>query len=428
MKIALVFYDRLNYTAGPAINALRLLPELKKRGHEVYALVPFIGKHHPNADILLEQGIQCFLTPYSEYSIDLVKWFLKIVAHIYPDIFIANISLQACFAGKWIQQWGIPVIITQRGNETHNWEMTNYFLNGPSDWRVTGVVSVNNYLHDKIKKESKQFFFNSVIPSGVDIPVGITDQKVKNKLKLIYAGRLTNRVKRVGDLLIAFHQVLKANDQFELTLVGSGSQAEVDIFKKFINDNHLNHNIFIKDSKFGAEYKNELTNHNIIVLFSEHEGMPGALMDGMSCGLIPITTYFPGIHELIQHDFNGYIIDNNDVDFKDILLRLFHNEQLRMVISQRARNQIIENFSLAKTTDQWESFLREVYNNNPNKRKIPVIPEKITLPAETSFLKEHKVRKGKIQEGYMKFMKLVINCKNKLWKVISLLNIENSKI
>ena len=55
MKIAYIFYDRPNYTAGPKINALRVLPELARRGHDVAALVLY-RESFPSGPELQQQG------------------------------------------------------------------------------------------------------------------------------------------------------------------------------------------------------------------------------------------------------------------------------------------------------------------------------------------------------------------------------------
>ena len=57
LKIAFWFTDRKNYSAGPTINAVRILKELHKRGHDVYPIVEYI-EDYSNTRELIAIGIK----------------------------------------------------------------------------------------------------------------------------------------------------------------------------------------------------------------------------------------------------------------------------------------------------------------------------------------------------------------------------------
>ncbi len=52
---------------------------------------------------------------------------------------------------------------------------------------------------------------------------------------------------------------------------------------------------------------------DILVCASRAEGTPNILLEGMSCGLVPVTTPVGNVPELIQHKRNGYIVSENTV-------------------------------------------------------------------------------------------------------------------
>ena len=59
MKVLFVFHDRTNYTGGPALNAVRLLPHLNKLGVSVISACIYPkGQEHPNGDALEKSGVQ----------------------------------------------------------------------------------------------------------------------------------------------------------------------------------------------------------------------------------------------------------------------------------------------------------------------------------------------------------------------------------
>ena len=92
--IAFQFYDRDSYSGGPAINAVRILSEFHKQGHEVHALVPYY-EDYPNAKELIKAGVSCHTVPKQKYTVDEVKWYSKKLEEIQPDIFVPNISAAA---------------------------------------------------------------------------------------------------------------------------------------------------------------------------------------------------------------------------------------------------------------------------------------------------------------------------------------------
>src|SRR5687768_11092564 len=118
-KLLFIMHDRPAYPSGPIINYLRLLPRFVSSGHEVHLLAVYTSDF-PNARLLREQGVAIYPVK-KDYTEPMVKWILKKVEEIQPDIFIPDISVQGCLAGKWIKESGIPVVNTHRSDDELNW-------------------------------------------------------------------------------------------------------------------------------------------------------------------------------------------------------------------------------------------------------------------------------------------------------------------
>src|ERR1041384_8372963 len=119
-RLLFILYDRPNYPGGPIINYLRLLPALVDRGYDVHALVLYFSDY-PNAKVLKAKGVHICVAPYFADSRNAVKWILKKVEKIQPNIFIPDVSTSGCFAGKWVKASGIPVINSHRSDDDLNW-------------------------------------------------------------------------------------------------------------------------------------------------------------------------------------------------------------------------------------------------------------------------------------------------------------------
>lgn len=55
-----------------------------------------------------------------------------------------------------------------------------------------------------------------------------------------------------------------------------------------------------------------LREYSIFVLPSFHEGLPKALIEAMSCGLVCLASNISGVNELIKHEHNGLLIGGFD--------------------------------------------------------------------------------------------------------------------
>lgn len=391
MKILWQAYDSADYTGGPIINTIRLLPEFREKGYDIKAIIGHNGSGYPNAEKLLKDGIDCFVYRIPKYSETHTNIFINALLNYKPDIFVSNISVQAGFAGKWAQKWGIPVIHTHRSNDELNTGTAEFFFAGPPEWRLDALVCVNNFLLDQIKVKNREGFLSRVIPSGVPLPPAIGTHEKQSGLKIVYSGRLVQKQKCVTDLLSSFIQTAREMNNVSFSLIGSGDHRYIELLKKKVMSSGMTKRIRFTGRLLEEEYRNELMKHDIIVLFSEYEGIPGAIMDGMACGLVPVVLNTGGIDELVKDHYNGIIIENREDDFLKAIRELSQNQDLYKRLSKNARKTIENHFSLDKTVSQWDELFKEVLSI-PDIKNPMITPDRIDLPQENKLLIQHRLK------------------------------------
>lgn len=378
MRILFMAYDGKDYTGGPIINATRLLPSLHNRGHEVSVLLPYHKGEAPNATLLEKGGVICKKIPFPQYSEDLVFWVLEEVRKYQPDIFIPNISFQGGFAARWIHEAGIPTVIAHRGDNPLNWSLVHTFAGNDKRWRVDGLMCVSEHLRQRASKFINKNIETEVIPSGVPSSSFHSSQKGEI-LKVVYAGRLEQRQKRIRDVLQAFIWVLSQRTDVEFTFIGDGKE------KKYLENEVSKHHLFEKirftGRLTGEQYQKELAKHHLIVLMSDYEGIPGSLMDGMACGLVPVSLRISSIDELVIHKQTGWLINDRKETFLQALDTL-NDQTLREKLSQNAIYHIQKHFSLESTVTKWERFCERLVKKNTVRQPIEV-PKKLNLPVAT---------------------------------------------
>lgn len=347
-------HDRPDYPGGPIVNYLRLLPALVKRGYQVHLMAIYFGDF-PNARALEQSGVHIYATPHN-YTEPLVRWILENIAMIQPDVFIPDVSTPGCFAGKILLQSRVPVITTHRSDDETNWGRAIYFSDPQYRHELSGIVCVSNFLKTALQfKVPQTSTLTTVIPSGVDIPEIAASMDDGDKIRIVYAGRLVNNQKRIKETIQAFIKLCILHENIAFSIVGDGPERSA--CEQMVQERGFADRFSFTGRLTGRTYKMELLQHQIIVLLSDFEGTPGALLDGMSCGLVPVAKRYPGIEELIQHQENGLLVDDRDKSFEEAITLIVKNIQLRKKLSENARKTIIEGYSIDSAVEKWIAFI-----------------------------------------------------------------------
>ena len=97
-----------------------------------------------------------------------------------------------------------------------------------------------------------------------------------------------------------------------------------------------------------------LHKHHTVTLFSEYEGLPLALLEGMSVGLVPVCTPTEsGIPELVLPGGTGILVEDREQAFVDAIRRLREQPEIWNRLSQGARDRIAKAYSREACADRW---------------------------------------------------------------------------
>ena len=132
------------------------------------------------------------------------------------------------------------------------------------------------------------------------------------RLRIAFVGVLRQPCKRVLDLIPLAKELLQARVDFSLSVIGDGPEKQ-----------HLQHTIlgmpgtadrvtfhgFVKHK----EVLRLLQEHDVLVLVSETEGQPFAVLEAMEAGVVPIATDLLGVREVIQQGETGYLVPIGDM-------------------------------------------------------------------------------------------------------------------
>lgn len=328
---------------------------------------------------LLTLGVWGSKKKSGDYTELATKWILEEVKNFNPDVFISDWMPPALYAFKWLKNAGISCVASLRSDDPFFWSLMDIFSSGKfPDWTACGVFCVSQKLENKllqkgIKKDTQLKF----IPSGVTVPPFCTD--FFTKLKIVYIGRLEVRQKQILETVKALCNATKILPNCTVTIWGDGPEKKN--VESLISKENCEGKVLLEGSIAQNQIQEKLKDHNIIVLLSDFEGTPGALMDGMAVGLVPICLKCPGgIEELVIDNKTGLLASNRNESFVEKLSLLANNPKLFRELSGSARKHIHENYSLQKTVNQWKEFLLQLEKNKKRMKSELLIPNKISLP------------------------------------------------
>jgi len=190
-----------------------------------------------------------------------------------------------------------------------------------------------------------------IVPNAVNVSLYPQERKKENYV--LYAGRMLS-YKGVESLLFAMSEVQKSAD-LDLLLVGDGYDrsrleemaTQLHVRAKFTG--RLERSMFI-DTISRAE---------MLVLPTQNrlEAFGIVLLEAMAC-MTPVLAFdTPGVNEVAE---NGGLVYSSTEELSRLILQLHENEPLRLLIGQKGRKAVEENYSWKRVLDSMESIYRAV--------------------------------------------------------------------
>lgn len=164
--------------------------------------------------------------------------------------------------------------------------------------------------------------------------------------------------KRHGLLIGAFNQLAAQFPKLHLLVVG-GEGPEKERIHAQVLSSHA------KDRIHLAGFQNNLPLYyqamDLLVVPSINEGLSNVVLEAMSCGTPAIANNTCGNSEIIRHDEDGIIADlNTEEKLVCELKKLLLVPQKLEVFSEKARENVIKNFSLSQMVCNYSRLYREV--------------------------------------------------------------------
>ncbi len=152
-----------------------------------------------------------------------------------------------------------------------------------------------------------------VLPTGVVVPPALDRAYQTAPVRVAYGGRMSQVQKRVWDFLPLARALLDRKVDFQLDLVGSGSQTEK--LKAAMAEVPHGGRVRFHDPVAPDAMLDIWAAHDIFVQVSEYEGTSNSMLESMAFGAVPVVTdATSGIRGVIEEGRNGFIVPVGDME------------------------------------------------------------------------------------------------------------------
>ncbi|MBR1775007.1 MAG: glycosyltransferase [Bacteroidales bacterium] len=213
-----------------------------------------------------------------------------------------------------------------------------------------GALSKENYKHNLLKKRIARFLFidkfikqacsiiylnkaeykNSIvplinsnytiIPNGCNIITNPTMHPIiKNKIELVFIGRIDIHTKGLDILLNAIELLTGYSKRIHFSFYGVGVEKNVTDFKE--NLNKFNNIADFKGGVYGKEKDTVLRNSDIFILTSRSEGMPMGILEALSYGVPCLITPQTNMVDIIEIYKCGWVTDLSSMSIAETVIK-----------------------------------------------------------------------------------------------------------
>lgn len=227
--------------------------------------------------------------------------------------------------------------------KTWRFKFEEYFHNKVAN-KVIGVSECaieNAKKYRNLKNNNLAVIYSGIVGLSNNIP----KRQLNKRVIFVSACRLVE-IKGLERLIDIFLEVHKTNINWELWLIGNGNLENK--LKNKVNMLGLTRNVIFKGYQKNLVSFYDLADYYINSSYNEALGI--SIIEAMSVGLPILGSNVGGIPEVVEHGYNGYLIDfkNENESTKKILQTICLDPEKFSQISENSKNCFKEKFSIEK--------------------------------------------------------------------------------
>ncbi|PSB39523.1 glycosyltransferase family 4 protein [Aphanothece minutissima] len=366
MRVAFAHYSQADDISGVTTWVLGLARRLAADGISVaihFVMTPGEGgREGPGAgegepplfETLRREGIAVFATPRRTSLAADARDTLAFLNHWRPTVFLPQCKPAHYAAAAQAGRRGLPWALTLHSDDPDYWATVGGF-GGARQGSV--LVCVSRHIHEActargIDRPAR------VIPYGVQVPEAVTEFR-PDPFRVVFSGRIWEHQKRASLVIQALIRACRSHGALRATLIGDG-YARPDCERQ-VAEAGLAGAIDFSGSLPPGEVKARLLDAQAILLMSDFEGLPIALLEAMAAGVVPVVRRIPsGIPELVEDGRTGLLVSEDPDEAARALRRLADDPALWRRCSTAARELVSTRYNADASYRLWRRLLEDL--------------------------------------------------------------------
>ena len=172
----------------------------------------------------------------------------------------------------------------------------------------------------------------------------------KDRLDLVYVGRLEVRIKGI-DRILDTAKIIKERmiqDNIRIQLFGTGNQKDIQKIQKLIVEQKLSEVVVLNDGVFGDEKIQKILSHDCFIQLSRTEGQPLGIIEAMGIGMPCLVTEGTTFHKTAKELGIAIPVPDDPEEIAAIILNIRSGVYNLHDISSQASEYVKNNFDWHK--------------------------------------------------------------------------------
>lgn len=197
-----------------------------------------------------------------------------------------------------------------------------------------------------------------LLPYGVASPFARPAVRHMGPIRLLYAGRLARKQKRIFDLVEIARELDIRGIDYLLDIVGVGPDRE-PLIEAFGGFPRVRFQLGVSHTQMTHVYED----HDVFLLPSETEGTSIALLESMAHGLVPVVTRVSGSEDVIVNGANGFLSEVGDIrSMATNIAVLASNQSKRNELARKAQQTVAQNYQIDAQLRAFERCVQQTLN------------------------------------------------------------------
>jgi colanic acid/amylovoran biosynthesis glycosyltransferase len=367
--ILFTHYGAIDDISGVTSWLQNLVSRLHQEGEPVCLRIHHFGNDPSEGSLLqdaLAKGIDVSAVPIPTTTRQSVRDILKFLNHKRPAVFVPQALPGAHFAARLAEKSGLPWIFTIHSDDPIFWALADHAA--PSKAQGAWVAVSESIAADARHKYPQADI--RVIPYGVTKPPSTTQWNPK-QFRVVFSGRIVEEQKQVSKVLDVLLLACRQSPMINAVFLGDGPE-RAKLEQRVLEAGMASRIRFLGRLTVDA-VKSELLLAQAMILMSDYEGLPVALLEAMACGVVPVVKNIrSGIPEIVHEGKTGRLLSDDIAASAAILLDLANSPESWACMSTAARNLISQSYLESACHKKWQDLIHELEARSQVRYPIPV--------------------------------------------------------